>query len=261
MAALIEIQALVRRAMTSGTADAELAPLLVGGRDARRRFAVHQRHYEASLVASLLDTFPATVWLAGSAFITEAARQFVRTHPPERPCIAEYGAGFPDFLSTCEGAARVPYLQDFATLEWHVGRVTLTADAVPFNVDDLSPLNAEHLAEAAFTMQMGVHYLQTSWAVDELMTMYVTDSAPEEFTLAEDEVRLEIRGARGEFRIGRMNPGDFAFRRGIWSGLSVAEAAGTALDAEPAFEPGLGLTALLADGLVAGIRRDEGEAT
>src|SRR4051812_44951384 len=76
----------------------EIAPFLVGARDPRARLAIHRRHYEASLVTALTDKFPAVTWLAGAAFMTEATRAFVHRHPPSMPCIAEYGADFPDFL-------------------------------------------------------------------------------------------------------------------------------------------------------------------
>ena len=85
-----------------------VAPLLVGGNDPRKRLAIHHRHYETSLVTALLDRFPATIWLVGSTFVTETARQFVRRRPPSRPCIAEYGEEFPAFLSAILGAAELP---------------------------------------------------------------------------------------------------------------------------------------------------------
>jgi hypothetical protein len=71
------------------------AGLLTGGDNLTSRFAIHSRHYSASLARSLIERFAATAWLVGSEFVIEAALRFVREHPPIRPCIAEYGDGFP----------------------------------------------------------------------------------------------------------------------------------------------------------------------
>jgi hypothetical protein len=120
MLSLRDLQANVRRAIVCGDVGA-IAPLLVGGGDSRTRLAIHRRHYRASLVNALLEKFPATVWLTGSAFPTEAARQFVAAHPPDHPCIAEYGKEFPAFLAALPTAAHLPYLRDFAELERRVG--------------------------------------------------------------------------------------------------------------------------------------------
>ena len=107
MPLLGEVQSLVRHALISGEVSA-VAPLLVGGGDGAVRFRVHQRHYRASLVRALMEAFPATVWLTGSAFVEEAARRFVAAHPPDRPCLAEYGEAFPAFVAALPEASNLP---------------------------------------------------------------------------------------------------------------------------------------------------------
>src|SRR5215472_9257519 len=108
MPALSELQSRFRDAVVYADAR-EIAPLLAGGPDPVRRLDIHQRNYQTSLVDALLVKFPATGWLVGTPLLTEAARRFVREHPPAAPCIAEYGADFPRFLWLCIGAERVPY--------------------------------------------------------------------------------------------------------------------------------------------------------
>ena len=179
MPSLAETQAALRRAVVDGDF-AAAAPLVTGGRIARGRLEIHRRHYETSLVMSLLNRFPATAWLTGETFITEAARRFVREHPPVSPCLAEYGDEFPEFLSRCPGAERMPYLRDFAELDSALGQVSLAVD----------PEAARH-----------VH---SDWPIDALIKLYLTDSAPEQFVFEPEPVHLEIRGARGEFQINRL---------------------------------------------------------
>src|SRR4051794_13813501 len=98
MPRLLEIQAAIRNAMLHGDRRA-VAPFLIGGAAAEHRFAIHQRHYAASLAKALVERFPATVWLAGSELVTDAARSFIREQPPTKPCIGEYGDGFPHHLA------------------------------------------------------------------------------------------------------------------------------------------------------------------
>ena len=194
MPQLAEIQSVMRQAVVAGDASA-IAPLLTGGQDAKKRIEIHRRHYETSLVTALLETFPATIWLVGSPFVTEAARHYVREHPPSRPCIAEYGEGFPEFLSACPAAECVPYLREFADLERHVGRVSIAVDEPPIGVEALSGIPTDVLPDIVLTLQTGLCYLHASWPIEELMRLYLTDTAPDALEFEPADVQIEIRGA------------------------------------------------------------------
>ena len=254
MSSLADTQTHLRRAVVTGEA-AGVVPLLVGGRDPEKRLAIHRRHYETSLVTALLDKLPATVWLAGSPFVTEAARHFVHDHPPHAPCIAEYGAEFPEFLSTRPASERVPYLRVFAELEWRLGQVAVAIDRPPVSFERLSQIDINVLTFARCTLQPGLHYLHASWPVDDLIKLYLTDTAPDRFVLAPADVWIEIRGARGEFRINRLDAGELIFRQAVQEGRAIGDAAECALDASAGFDPGGALARLVGEGLVTAVFR------
>jgi hypothetical protein len=188
MPGLADLQGGVCRALVTGDAS-QVESLLLGGADARKRLVIHQRHYTASLVTALLNRFPATVWLVGSELVTDAARRFVRERPPSRPCIAEYGESFPAFLAAHPAVAHLAYLHSFAELEWHLGRLAL----------------AVHPSD-------GVQYLRAEWAIDELISLYLSGQEPERFVLDHGDIWLEVRGNRGELQITRLSQADFALR-------------------------------------------------
>jgi hypothetical protein len=233
---------------------AGIAPLLSGD---GKRFTIHRRQYESSLVSALLGKFPATIWLVGEPFIAAAAREYIRRFPPQAPCIAEYGAGFPQFLAASAGAQRIPYLREFAELEWNVGQVSIAADAPP---ELLASIPSDELHNAALKVQGGVRYLQASWPVDVLMKLYLTDTAPEQLEFNAANVWLEIRGSRGTFDFTRLDAGEFAFRESLRKGRTIGDAIETALRVDAAFEPGQALVALIAAGLIVEIELQDVEA-
>lgn len=159
-----------------------IAPALIGGVYPEKRLAIHQRNYQASLVDAVLTKFPATEWLLGTRFLTEAARRFIQEYPPAAPCIAEYGSEFPEFLGDC--APQLPYVRDFARLEWCIGKAAIAVDR--------------------HCIGSGTHYLHTNWPVDELITLYLTDNAPARFELEPVDLWIQIRGDRGEFQLNRV---------------------------------------------------------
>lgn len=244
---LADYQARVWQAMVARDA-AGVVPLLVGGPEPGKRFAVHQRHYDTSLVKTLVNKFPATVWLVGTPLFTDAASAFVHERPPGAPCLAEYGEDFPDVLSA--RASHLPYLQSFARLEWCLGLAAVAIDHPPVSLDESSRHGAEALMDLQLSLQPGVYYLQAEWPVDELMKLFLTDAAPDRFVLDRTDVWIEVRGARGTFDMHRLDCGQFAFRRAIQEGLSLGEAAERALSAADDFDAGAALRQVVGKGLV-----------
>jgi hypothetical protein len=188
MPALADFQSAVRDALVRGDRSA-LAPILSGGAHPEHRLAIHQRHYAASLTRALLDRFPATVWLVGSGLVTDAATSFIREQPPSKPCIAEYGESFPQHLGGHPAARSLPYLSQFAELEWHLGCLALATEDSPH-----------------------VRHLHLDWSLDELIGVYLSDSAPDRFSLRHEDIWLEIRGLRGSLEMRRLTPDDLLRR-------------------------------------------------
>jgi hypothetical protein len=226
---------------------------LVGGLDVQKRLAIHERHYESSLVTALLGKFPATAWLVGTPFVEQHARVYVRERPPHAPCIAEYGCDFPEFLSKQPGAERVPYLRPFGELEWVIGAVSIAVERPAINADRLASIETTALPDVVLTLQPGLRFLRADWPVDELMRLYLTDTAPDQLVLEPSETGVQVRGARGAFQIDRLNQDDFLFRRAIREGQTIGDAAAQPLESAPNFDPGQALAVLFAERLVTGI--------
>ena len=263
MPTLGETQMRFRDAVVQGDMQyvAALASLLVGGHSPQKRLVVHQRNYRQTLVDALLIKFPATAWLLGTQLLLEAATRFIREYPPQGPCIAEFGAGFPDFLSQSPVAVRAPYVMEFAKLEWYVGKVAIAVSGVPVTLEELSSIAPEALLDTLLELQPGLHYLSTSWPVDELMKLYLSETVPDSFELSPAEVHIEVRGTRGEFHLSRLDRAEATFRKTISEGHSIGDAAEAALELNAGFDPGKGLVALIAAGLIKAIRKSPDESS
>jgi hypothetical protein len=249
---LADVQSRLRDALIDGDLDAA-SPSLVNGRDALGRLAIHRRHYETSLVDALLARFPATGWLIGSRAVIEAARAFVRQHPPSAPCIAEYGVEFPAFLAAQPSSPALPYLRSFAELDWHLGRVSVEVERPSLSRARVAGLAPEELAASIAVIQPGTHFLSASWPIDELARIFLADAAPDLLSLSPEAVWLEVRGARGDVGLARLTEPEFVFRRGLQQGHPMVVAAELALARDPAFDSGQALAALFDSGLVTAV--------
>lgn len=248
MLSLADVQTQIRNAVVLGTSD--VVPLLVGGRDPATRLTIHHRHYQASLVEAILRRFPALCWLVGESLMRTAAKDFIRRHPPSAPCIGEYAETFPDFLSRCAEAEHLPYLIWFARCEWHLGQITLEIDRPPMTIEKLSAFDPERLVDLILTMQPGLRYMEAPWPVDDLIGLYLTESLAERYVMEPAHLKLQFQGARGVFRMSRLDAGTFAFRLGVFEGLTLGQAAEKALEMDPTFDIGSELLTLVNEGLI-----------
>lgn len=251
MPTLADVQRRIRDALVTG-GDAGLDALLRGGAAPARRLAIHQRHYRATLVSSLMTRFPATAWLVGSDVVAAAAEAFVTRQPPTRPCVAEYGEAFPAFLGSWPLARPVPYLEPFAQLEWHVARLSVAVDRPPLSLADLDAYGPHALATASVSLQP-VHYVALDWSLDDLFACYLADDQPEQFALSAGPVFVEVRGARGAVAMHRLGAGDFAFRAAVASGAALADAIARGGAAQTPFDAQQSLVTFIASGLVVAI--------
>ncbi|MCC7241536.1 MAG: putative DNA-binding domain-containing protein [Acidobacteria bacterium] len=258
---LAELQQRVRDAIVLGRDALENVSLVAGQGDGWRRLAIHHRHYETSLVKGLLRRFPATAWLLGSPLLIEAARIFIKACPPTAPCLAEYGETFPPWLSGWSELAHVPYAGDFAALDWQLGKVSIEVETPAVTFDVFAALEADAMTAVRLRLQPGLDYLKAAWPIDNLMRLYLTDTAPEHLVLEPEHIWLQVRGARGQFDFARLSESEFLFRQGVHAAIPLGEAADCALDRDDSFDPGRALTALFTDDLVTSILTAASEDT
>src|SRR5439155_25085476 len=81
------------------------------------------------------------------------------------------------------------------------------------------------LPDVDLTLQPGLHYCAAEWPIYDLIKLYPHDAKPDHYAFEPTAVHLEIRGARGEFRIGRLDAATFAFRQALAQGRTIGVAA------------------------------------
>ena len=257
MPSLAETQAQFRRAVVASAA----APpaVLCAPADVAGRLAIYRRNYREGLTRHLRGRFPTVEWLLGSSRVGDLAEVFLRSSPPAAPCLAEYGRDFVTFVASNQGTRTLPYLEDVALLDWHLGDVSVAVDAPALAITVLSRRHPDSLPDLRLTLQPGLRYLRSSWPVDDLVRIRLSEQAPEQLVFSPAPVALELRGARGQFRIDRLAPAVFRFRESVGRGETLGAAIQRGIEADPDFDVSSALAALFAEGLVAATPPNEQE--
>lgn len=251
MLSLAETQARFRAALDGDGRG--VLPLLGRVPDAAARFAIYQRHHSQSLVRHLRGRFPTVEWLLGSDAMGHLAGAFIVAQPPVAPCMAEYGEPFPAFVAGSEAGQRFAYLAPAAHLDWWLGQTAVATDRPALAIDALAATPPAELPDLRLLLQPGVRHFEADWPVDELVQLRIGDQPPQSYRLEPLGISLEITGARGAFRIVRIERTTLIFRASLTAGGSIGAAAEAAFEADCAFDAGAALASVFSAGLVCAV--------
>ncbi len=210
---------------------------------AEERLAVYRSNTLGALTDALADAFPVVCQLVGEPFFAAVAQAFVYAQPPATACLAEYGAGFADFLAGFEPARALPYLPDAARLDWAVHRAFHAPDAAaldPARIATVAPADYDRLR---LLPHPACSIVTSRFPVDRIWRAHHGDGDFGDIDLAQDSVcRVLVDRKDTAIRLLELGDGECALLQALFAGRPLGEALPAAL----AREPGLELPPLLA---------------
>jgi Putative DNA-binding domain len=231
-----------------------VASLIIGdGLTPAARVQVYWNHVFSSLTEALEATYPVVCRLVDRRFFGFAADRYIRLHPPEGPCLFEYGATFPDFLATFPPCAGNPYLADVARLEWAMNAALHAEEAAPMDPTALGAVPTDDVGRLIFRFEPSATWLRSRWPVDRIWKANQAEADPDAtVNLAAGGVMLETRRQDDGVALRRLDAAEFAFRAALGQGLTLEMAADLSLAEDPGFDMTTALRALLGEGLLTG---------
>lgn len=225
------------------------------GSDPQRRLAVYRNNVVGSLVDAAADSFPVVLQLVGADFFRAMAAVHVRAEPPRSPVLALYGEGLADFIAGFAPAACLPYLADVARLEQARARAMHAADATPLGATAAGTALADpaRVGELQLRWHPSAQLVRARHAAVSLWAAHQCDDEAEtaarlaavDTTSPEDALVLR---PRLEVLVLPLAPGAADFIAASMGGAPLAAAAAVAQQAEPGFDPGATLAALIGHG-------------
>ncbi|PIT04526.1 hypothetical protein TSA1_30065 [Bradyrhizobium nitroreducens] len=217
------------------------------GKAAGRRYDVYRNNVTVSLIDALAAVYPAVQRITGPEFFRAMARFHVRSHPPTSPLLFEYGRDFPAFIEAYEHAQDMPWLADVARIERAWLDAYHAADAAPLSPARLSAVTPDHLADLVFVPHPAARCLRSQYAA---VTIFAAnrDGAPLPRIDASTPEDALITRPAFDVTVHRLPPGGAVFADGLISGLSLGEAAASALDAAAGFDIAANIAGLIEAG-------------
>jgi len=251
MPALSELQRDFCRALLEGE-QASVAPLvLADGLAVEERLAVYRNNVLSSLTAVLKETFPVVCRLVDERFFGYAAHEFLRAHPPERPCLAEYGGRFPDFLAAFAPCRELIYLPDVARLEWLMHAAAYAADVPALLPQSLHGIAPQDTPRLVFGLHASLGLIASPWPIDCIWRANRPGAASEEeIDLAVGAVWLEVRRSGDAVVLRALSAATFAFRQALRDDKTLDAATEAAVTEDRGFDLAANFADLFREGAV-----------
>lgn len=211
-----------------------------------RRLAVYRNNVAVSLTEALGARFPVIRRLVGEAFFAPLARIYAEAERPSSPVLADWGAGFADFLAGFPPLAAYPYMADVARIEVARGRAFHAADAAPVDPARLAGADPERITlglhPSVGVLRLG-HPAVSIWARNQ--------PGGEGLPLPRAaETALIFRDPAFVVQVQAIGAGDAVLVEAILAGWPLARAAAAARRAETGHDPQPRLVRLMQSGVI-----------
>ncbi|HEY9163237.1 MAG TPA: DNA-binding domain-containing protein [Magnetovibrio sp.] len=249
MLALAELQSRIRDTVLGGDG-AHLQGVVANDRlGYERRLNVYRNNTTLLLHDALATQFPVTAQLVGDEFFAHLAKAFLRIHPPQSPCLFEYGDGFADFIETFPGAQTLPYLADVARLEWARVCAVHATDTPMLIPAALSTVAAEDYGRLTFTPLPASSIITSPFPIHAIWALHLADADPQATIHLDAGFEAVLVTRPGiEVQTALLEPGEAFFMTQLFSGVSVTEAFTRAQEQNDDFDLAHALSTVLTSG-------------
>lgn len=219
-------------------------------------FAVYRNTVMKGCIDALQANYPAVARLVGEEWFRAAAAIYVRSHLPSLPTLLYYGEDFADFLADFEPAAELPYLSAVARLDRFWTEAHAARDETPLDAAAVAALDAAQLAD------MVLHpHASARWAWCEAHPAYSiwsSNRAPDNKPVESDCTCHGALITRPDSSVQWMalDAAGCAFMDACAAGLTLADAAGAAMEASPDADLMQLMAGLLQAGAFGGMSRN-----
>lgn len=253
MPTLLELQTAFRQAMLGDEVPTLAAVIAGDGLPPESRLHLYRHHVVISLTAALEATFPVLCRLLDSRFFGYLADAYIRQHPPDAPCLFEYGEHMPAFVATFPPCRDLTYLPDVARLEWALNVALHAVEEIPCAPEVFQQVAPDEVPRLALQVASSVVLLHSPWPIDQIWHANQEEAnRTSRVDLGAGGVWLEIRRWEDHVGFRKLDPAVYAFRAALAAGECLATAAERALETDQAFDCIGTLQALLADQIIVG---------
>ncbi len=205
----------------------------VKGASPQNRLQIYQKSIRGSFVKKLASLYPLTWKLVGEECADQAAHAFLQDEillPAPSFDFDEWGYSFPDFLQHYPATQTLPYLADFAHLEWLKQRAYHADARVPLTAQDFKEIPPENYGKLILKLHPSASLFASVYPLNKVLA--VAKGEEETVDLTEDKVNTLVIRPFETIVTHYLVDAYFSFFTSLHKGDSLIEALGKVDDSD-----------------------------
>ena len=203
---------------------------------AAARLRVHRHHVRHSVATALSGTFPTVQAIVGEQFFQAMAGAFVLSDLPRQPVLAEYGAGFPAFVSGYAPGASLPYLADMARLDWALNLAFHETVCGTLAAEDLANMPPERLLDLRLAPAPGATLIRSAYPIDRIWHASQPGGSAESVGLEDGAATVIVLRRTDDACFTPLSPAEAELVMTLCDGGTLEEGAQAAFQVDDAFD-------------------------
>ncbi len=210
--------------------------------------AVYRNTAIKGRIDALEANYPTVLQMVGEDWFRAAASVFVAEQPGDTPVLADYGAGFAEWLARFRPAQEMAYLAPCARLDRAWTQAHLAEDAAPLEAREAAALGPA-LAGATAALHPSAQLFWFEWTAPSLWLAHRYPSVDAPLAWRAEAEGLLVHRPGAEVQARRLSRAEWVFL----DACRLNRPFGVAAASAQAATPGLDLSALFADLIALGV--------
>lgn len=162
-----------------------------GELSAAQRVGIYRNSVHGILWQYLASLYPVCNQLVGEKFFEGFSDLFIDQHPPNTPFLADYGAGFADFMRDHKAFATMRWIHQIAELEWARHCAWHATNQTPADFSVLGTLTEEQQLAIRFKLPDSMQLLHSPYAIHQVWLAHQPEDYAEKIPLQDIQLEQE----------------------------------------------------------------------
>lgn len=205
-------------------------------------------------IDALADNHPTVSTILGATAFLALAADFVAEMPPQSPVLADYGAGFADWLENQPVAQVLPYLSGIAQIDRLRVEAHLAADDAVLDPRALAPVSAEQWSASSTRFHPATRFAWFTVPAPSIWLAHL-DGGTDEIAPDWRAEGVLITRPRSAVTACRINAAEHRILFGLRLGETIGQAAAVAATLYPQTDISTAFRRILASGALSSLRK------
>ncbi|MBX3709165.1 MAG: putative DNA-binding domain-containing protein [Gammaproteobacteria bacterium] len=199
-----------------------------------QNITIYRNNIKATLIKTLLDTYPMVAKLVGEDFFRTTAKEYILYYPSRSSNLHDYGEYFDVFLTEYLPVKNLAYLAEVAKFEWYCHLLHFAANHAPFDIKKLENVSPDQYDSLHFILHPASYIVKFQYPLLQIVDL-CKNQLNGCININEGGINLLLIRRDLDIMLAPLSEVEFSFLSALREELPLSDALKAALLIDPTF--------------------------